>query len=573
MKLLTRCKLQLSFPCSRWRDKVPKGGRKMLLHFRHFRHPWRSDEGGTTEGGIVLPTATLTRRAVRAGLSRQRERRVGLAPTMEMLVALVGLIIGAAITQVARAEEPSTAIVVQDSTPLRAAAKDSAQQQAVLWQGDALEVRGRRLDYVQVYDHRRERAGFVRAAQVRVLSLQPQDAPELLAVVRFLRDTSGAEALGIGYAAAYLKAAPANAIGAEPFDALGTMADRLARRASTNRNKASDAAIAAHLEVVAGYGINIRSFEHDGHMQLCYDGEAFRRVLALKSTDEEKARAALALTRQECIDPAMTPVDRVNFDKWRADVLDRAPRANLPEYLKNRLRMRSAALWASIAFERTRHGESAQDAANLALQEFAAINKPDLTDDDLATYNDAAMRVGASRWGAEPALTTPPPGLAIITNPGQPGETCIRLLDRRRDLAHPLLQRCTFGTVWTSSAKANPYGTALALAVQPLEGWRELWMFHLASDGWRIDVVPPGDDAPDQPSMNLGYIEFAGWVPGGKKMLAAREVRTGGKFVHSFEVIDMETLAVQKRADNPQALSLFYRWQDPAWKGQTLSLR
>jgi len=110
----------------------------------------------------------------------------------------------------------------------------------VLWQGDALEVRGRRLDYLRVYDHRRERAGFVRAAQVRMLSLQPQDAPELLAVVRFLRDTSGAEALGIGYAAAYLKAAPAGAIGAEPFDALGTMADRLARRASTNRNKAND---------------------------------------------------------------------------------------------------------------------------------------------------------------------------------------------------------------------------------------------------------------------------------------------------------------------------------------------
>ena len=540
-----------SFPFSRWREKVPK-----------------ADEGGTTEDDFAPPTATLTRRAARAGLSRRRERRLGSGPMRAKLAACCGLIIGAAITQLACAEETITAIVVQDSAPLRAAAKDSAQQQAVLWQGDALEVRGRRLDYLQVYDHRRERAGFVRAAQVRMLSLQPQDAPELLAVVRFLRDTSGAEALGIGYAAAYLKAAPAGAIGAEPFDALGTMADRLARRASTNRNNANDGVIAAHLEVVASYGINIRSFEHDGRMQLCYDGEAFRRVLALKSSDEEKARAALGLTRQDCIDPAITPVERATFDTWRADVLDRAPRANLPEYLKNRLRMRSAAVWASIAFERTRRGDSAQEAASLAVQELIAINKLELADEDLAAYNDAAMRVGASRWGAEPERKTTPAGLEIVTNQGQPGETCIKLLDRKRDLAHPLLQRCTFGTVWTNSARTNPYGTALALAVQPLESWREMWLFHLAGDGWRIDVVPPGDDAPE-----LGYIEFAGWVPGGKKMLAAREVRSAGKFVHSFEVLDLETLAVQKRADNPQALSLFYRWQDPAWKGQTVSLR
>ncbi|HET7064597.1 MAG TPA: hypothetical protein VFI49_09995 [Rudaea sp.] len=438
----------------------------------------------------------------------------------------------------------------------------------MLWQGDALEVRGRRLDYLQVYDHRRERAGFVRAAQVRVLSLQPENAPDLLAVVRFLRDTSGAEALGIGYAAAYLKAAPANAIGAEPFDALGTMADRLSRRASTSRNKANEPAIAAHLEVVAGYGVSIRSFEHEGRMQLCYDGEAFRRVLALKSTDQEKARAALGLTRQECIDPAITPVERASFDAWRAEVLDRVPRANLPEYLKNRLRMRSAAVWASIAFERTRHGESAQEAANLAVQELTGINKLELADDDLGAYNDAAMRVGASRWGAEPAQAMPPAGLAIMTSPGQPGETCIKLLDRKRDLVHPLLQRCTFGTVWANSAKSNPYGSALALAVQPLESWRELWLFHLAGDGWRVDVVPPGDDAPE-----LGYIEFAGWVPGGGQMLAAREVRSAGKFTRSFEVLDLETLAVRKRVDNPQALSVFYRWQDPAWKGQTVSLR
>lgn len=471
-------------------------------------------------------------------------------------------------TSVARAAEAASAIVVQDQTPLRAAPKDAAQQQAVLWQGDVLEVRGQRLDYVQVYDHRRERAGFVRTSQLRVLSMRPEDAPEMLAVVRFLRDTSGTEALGIAYAAAYLKAAPANAIGAEPFDALGTMADRLARRASMTRSKVNDARIAAHLDVVAGYGVAIRSFEQNGRMQLCYDGEAFRRVLALKASDDEKARAALALTRPECVDPATPPVERAKLDAWRADVLERAPRANLPEHVKNRLRMRSAGVWSSIAFARARRGEAAAEAANLAIQELAGVDKLELGDEDLAAYNDAAMRVGAVRWAAEPTPATLLAGLAIATAPGQPGETCLKLVDKKRDFAHPLLQRCTFGTVWVNSARNNAYGTALALAVQPLDGWRELWLLHLTADGWRVDVVPPANDDPE-----LGYIEFAGWVPGSDKLLAVREARSGGRFMRSFEVLDGQTLAVLRRADKPESLTLFYRWQDPAWKRQTVSLR
>ena len=484
------------------------------------------------------------------------------------ILALIVCGLGMVAAPATRAEEPATAIVVQDQVALRAAARDSAQQQAMLWQGDALEVRGQRQEFLQVYDHRRERAGFVRAAQVRIVPTQAEAAPDLLAVVRFLRDTPGAEALGIGYAAAYLKAAPANVIGAEPFDALGTMSERLARRASTNKNKAFDAQIAAHLEVVASYGVAIRSFEHDGRMQLCYDGEAFRRVLALKSTDEQKARAALALTRAECIDPNLTPLDRVNLDNWRAQVLERVPRANLPEYLKNRVRMRNAQVWADIAFARARKGEAAQEAAQLAIAELAGVNKSELTEDDMSAYNDAAMRVGASRWAAEPALSAPAPGLSIVTALGQPGETCIKLVDKKRDVAHPLLQRCTFGQVWTNSARANAYGTALALAVQPLAGWRELWILHLSSDGWRIDTLPPVSDGPD-----VGYIEFAGWVPGASRLLAAREARVGGKFTRSFDVLDLDTLAVLKHADNPESLSLFYRWQDPQWKRQTISLR
>lgn len=151
---------------------------------------------------------------------------------------LLAAVASAAVTVAAEAApQPSpSAIVVQDQASLRAAPRDGAQQQASLWQGEVLEVRGERLDYLQVWDHKRERGGFIRASDVRRVALTEAEGPALLAVMRFVQDTPGAEALGIGLTAAYLQAAPAKALagveGAQAFDALGTFADRLARRAS-----------------------------------------------------------------------------------------------------------------------------------------------------------------------------------------------------------------------------------------------------------------------------------------------------------------------------------------------------
>ncbi|MGB0126021.1 MAG: hypothetical protein WBP72_00185, partial [Rhodocyclaceae bacterium] len=102
-------------------------------------------------------------------------------------------------TMLAAAALTVIAIVTQDQTALRASPRDSAPQQAALWQGDRLEIRGRKGDYLQVYDHRRERAGYVRAGQARVQSLKPEAAPELLSIVRFLKDMPGSEALGIAF--------------------------------------------------------------------------------------------------------------------------------------------------------------------------------------------------------------------------------------------------------------------------------------------------------------------------------------------------------------------------------------
>jgi len=489
---------------------------------------------------------------------------------------LVALALAAA--PLALAAPAEIAIVTQDNTALRAAPRDSGKPHAMLVQGEAVEVRGERLDYLQVWDHGRERGGFVRAGQVRRLALTPQEAPELLSVVRFLRGAPGAEALGIGFAAAYLRAAPAEVLireeGVQVLDALGTFAEQLAQRASagTAQSKAAQTALSAHLDIASRYGLSFTTHEHDGRLYICYEGEAFRRVLAMRSTPEQRARAALALTRPECGDGELRPEERRRADLWRAEVLDRVDPDALPGYLRNRILMRRAALWSSLAYQKTRRGEPAEAAAQRALAELAGVNRNELTDRDAQTYSHAAMRVNASRWASVPAPAAPANKDAlrphIVAVAGEPGETCILLLDAKHDANRPLARRCTYGIVWSGSATLNREATALALAVQPSEAWREMWIFRKAGNEWSVRVLPPAATL-----HGIGYAEFAGWVPGGAQVLVAREASGEGKYRRNFELLRLDTLAPVRQASDPAVLGAFQRWQDPAWKRATLSLR
>lgn len=520
--------------------------------------------------------------------------RIGVTELIAAIAAAAATIAGAA-TLVAPAPAPalpaaapaSYAIVVRDQTALRAAPHEAAQQQALLWQGEVVEVRGERVDHLQVWDYRRERGGFVDAGRVRRTSLAAADAPELLAVLRFVRGTPGAEALGIGVAAAYLKAAPADVVqgagGAEALDAIGTMADRLAQRASSGSASTTtgtstgpsraETALAAHLEVAARYGVAFKSFERDGAMRICYDGEAFRRVLAMPTADAgERARAALGLTRPECLDPALPVTERQRLDAWRAEVLDRVDGTGLSKTWKSRVAMRRASVWSGLAFQRTRRGESdaAEAAAKRAISELADVDRHELADDDLPAWNDAAIRVGASRWAAAPIVAKTNRSINVITIAGEPGQTCVLLVDTARPATSaPLAKRCTYGVVWAASATLNREGNVLALAVQPMEAWREMWVFARQSkDAWSVQVLPPSTVTPE-----LGYAEFAGWVPGGRQMLVVKEARGGKSLKHNFEVVRTDTLSTDRQAGDPSLLGPFMRWQDPAWKRETVSLR
>jgi hypothetical protein len=310
--------------------------------------------------------------------------------------------------------------------------------------------------------------------------------------------------------------------------------------------------------------VKFASYEQEGRVRICYDGEAFRAVLALPADPQQQARAVLALTQPECLDPALRPLQRHERNAWRAQVLERVDAAALAPWLRHRIALRRASVWSTLAYENARFGEAAQPAAERAIAALASVRKGELAEEDQANYNDAAMRVNASRWAAVP-LPTAPAGArpTIVTQAGAPGETCVLLVNGQHDAANPLARRCTYALVWPQSVSVNREGNAVALAVQPMEAWRELWLFRQQGRQWVIDVLPPATLQPQ-----IGYAEFAGWLPGGQQMLVAREARGEGKYRRSNEVVGLDSLVV-----TPAGPGLFQRWQDAKWKAMSVAVR
>ena len=452
------------------------------------------------------------------------------------------------------------ALVAEDSTPLRAAPRDGAPVQAQLFRGDWLEVRGEEPGFLKVWDHRRERPGYVRPERVRMFDANASAAPALHAVVEFLRDAPGFESLGIGAAALALRCDPR----ADVQPAIGAMAERLARRASFRQNP--DPVLAAHREVAESYGVRFVDLQQQGRVRVCYDGAAFRQVLADDAAaPSDRARAALWLTDSACVDRGAGPLALKAWNEWRLEALAQIDTA--PARLLALVRLRRAEVLAALAFQSARESDSASGKqraairADAAAQELALADPGLLAPEDLPLRAQAALRVAAVRWAAEPPVMPSEKRPHFVFRAGaNTGETCIGAI------AAGILQteRCTYGVVWRSSAQGR--GLSLTIAVQTGDGWTELWVARRTGGRWRIDVIPPGNDV-----SGPGYAELAGFSPDGTKLLVARESVAQGRLEKRFEVRRASDLRALSSRTIPSAA--FERWADVSWRGRTLALR
>lgn len=451
-------------------------------------------------------------------------------------------------------------LVAEDGVPLRAAPRAGASVQAQLFRGDWLELRAQEPGFFKVYDHRRERPGYVRASAVRAYEAAPAQAPALRAVVAFLREAAGFESLGIGAAALALRCDPQGTdIGLQA--AVGAMAERLAQRASARNNP--DPLVAQHRAVAESYGVKFLDVEGPGRLRVCYDGAAFRQVLAsATAAPEDRARAALSLTSDACADPQASPLALRAWNEWRLEVLGRVEAPGTRDGAL--LRLRRAGILASLAYDRARRTDAAGASAaeESAAKELALADPGLLAAEDQPALADAALRVAASRWAMEQPGVISPKRPHLELRARRPGETCAALVadgERRAE-------RCTFGLVWESSVRGR--GLSLTVAVQPTASWTELWIFRRAGGAWRAQVLPPSSDGP-----GVGYGEAAGFSPDGTRVLVVREALVKRKLQRKFEVRRASDLRVLAAADAPERLSHFSRWSAPEWRGRTLALR
>ncbi len=476
----------------------------------------------------------------------------------------------------------AAAIVQGDGVSLRAAARDSADQHATLTQGDLLEIRGQRLDYLKVYDHRRERAGYVKATSVRTIELDQTQVAHFLSVVRFLRDSVGQESLGISYAQSFIKVSPG--LGKDPdypevIDALGRMAERLAARASKGQTKDRTA---QQIEGVGFLGVKMMSVDRDGLQSLCYDGASQRELLGQAAgvvALSYQLNAALTLTKPQCIDSRLTAIQRKDLDLLRLKTIEQVEaitQATAPKQIaltaieKNKLYQRKASILASLSFsaKRSLQSDTKQVAiyAAQAIETLAKVDKGELSDNDKADFEETALRVGAIRMAAAQAAPMPK---NVSFSQGELGQTCIVIDEAAK--------RCTYGVVWAQSLSIAPNAKMMTIAVQPSETWRELWLMRQVDNNWVFDVLPPSTDLPQQTTLQLGVAEFAGWVPADTKqearILVARDVLEKTKVRTSFEVLKASSLSTESRASHPQTLFAFAKFQQAVWRGSTLTVR
>ena len=276
--------------------------------------PPRRREGGAVSTGARCATSSAPAHAADRGARCGAGDGCRSAALAASASAVAGA--GRRATVAAHERATPTAIVLRDQTALRAAPRDSAPQQALLWQGEVLEVRGERLDYLQVWDHQRERGGFVRASQVAAPPRRGRGA-RAAGGARFVRDSAGQRGA---------RHRPGRRL--PPGGA---------RRGAARRGRRRGVRRARHLGRPAGAArsrpATRRTRPPRRRSPPPRGGEPLRRPLrelrarrqdARSATTAmpsgaswpcqaeplQQARAALALTRPECVDPALAVHDR-----------------------------------------------------------------------------------------------------------------------------------------------------------------------------------------------------------------------------------------------------------------------
>jgi hypothetical protein len=246
-------------------------------------------------------------------------------------------------------------------------------------------------------------------------------------------------------------------------------------------------------------------------------------------------------------------------------LLERVDTTRVAGPLGNRLRLRRAAIGARLAWSVARGGDvtRAGKLAEAAVDAFARLDRTELADEDVEPADAAALAVASARWAAMPAVAPPTgkdvPKLAVTA--GEPGETCVTVATSP--------QQCTHGQLWPSSFRMSPDHHAAVIAVAPLPGWLELWVFRRAKDGgWMVDVLAPTTEAVD-----LGYVELAGWSPDGSRALLMREARSDGKVHREVDLVRLDTLAVEKQSATLAGVGAAKHWASADWRGRTVALR
>ena len=486
------------------------------------------------------------------------------------------------------------ALVVQDQTPLRAAAHDDAPRQTTLSPGDWLEVRGERQGYLAGL-RPPARAPGLRAARRRCAATRStrRRRRSSRAIVDFLRDAPGQESLGIGYAALYLRAAPAQRGRRRAcFDALGDDG-RAARRGARRRACAKAGRRDAGGADRGGRELRrarSRSFEQRGaHARLLRRRGVPARAGARRRPAAARARAALGLTDPRVRRPARGPtaaLDAGEVAGERARRRSTSARAAARRRPADVQRAPPAAAIGDAGGARVLRGArraTRRSPGRRARRRSASsqlVDRSELADEDRLAYDEAALRVGdravgrragvagarsvrarrrARRGRARPDVRAPAPSRRSAAG------GALRALHLRVRVAVVGARR--------AARRRGRDGRAAAAS-----GGASCSCFVRREHGWTADSMTPAAIDPE-----LGYVELAGFSPDGTRLLVVREARASGPLgsPHTlapwiekrFQVLAVDGLRVEKQSSSLAGFPTFKRWQSPEWARATLANR